>query len=642
MWPALGVAVVGLAAGVVFLLPALGFSLFQAKRPDLITHTVTRESLPVTVVERGTLESANNQELVCKVKAGTRGTFASSIRWVIDDGTQVSKGQLVLELDDSALRDQEATQNIAVSKANSAYIKAKEELEIQRKVNASDVAQKEAALEVAEIDLEKFLGVVRNDELNPLGAVGGAAVTLEEKGEFRMKVDDLSAQLKLAKSDLEAYRDRSAWVERAARSGYQTPSQVGVELAKFDSARDKVEKLAKEKYALEMYTRKRELTDLLSKVRVALAGVEQAVLQAHSKEVQAEAELSTTLSVYMQELDKLNEIREQLTACKLVAPQAGMVVYYKDQNMRFSSGTEGQIVVGAQVKEGQKLLRIPDLTRMQVTAKIHEALVSRVKGDDRRPTGVYEALQAGLMVNPHAFSRLTSTSEFALRAVHESVRDKEYYVARPGQDAEIRVDAFPGRVLKGRVRSVAAVAAQADWGSSDVKLFPTVVSIDDTDVVGLKPDYSAEVTIKVDPGDTKVLTVPLQAVVGTADMGSARKVFVMENGQPEEREVELGIFNDKMVEVKNGLKEGEVVVINPKALLGDKAKGVRDEGDPTGRGAGKGPGGGGQRPGGGGQGGAGGKPGGAGGAPGGGQGGQPGGGGAPKGPGGGGGGRPPQ
>lgn len=328
----------------------------------------------------------------------------------------------------------------------------------------------------------------------------------------------------------------------------------------------------------------------------------------------------------------MNEIREQLAACKLVAPQSGMAVYYKDQNMRFSSGTEGQIVVGAQVKEGQKLLRIPDLSRMQVTAKIHEALVSRVKGDDRRPTGAFETLRTGLAAFGGVFAH-----EDSLPVARDAVRDKEYYVARPGQDAEIRVDAFPGRVFKGRVRSVAAVAAQADWGSSDVKLFPTVVSIDDTDVVGLKPDYSAEVTIKVDPGDAKVITVPLQAVVGTSDMGSTRKVYVLENGQPEEREVELGIFNEKKVEVKKGLKEGEVVVLNPKAILGDKAKGVRDEGDPTGRGAGKGTGGGpggGQRPGGGAPGG--GKP---GGAPGGGQGGQPGGG-APK-PGGGGG-RPPQ
>ncbi len=598
---AAGVAVIGAAIAVAaFVLPQFG--LFQAKRPDLIPHTVQRESLPITVVERGTLESANNLEVVCKVKAGSRGTFASSIKWVIDDGTIVTKGQPIIDLDDSALRDQEQAQSIVVAKANSAYIKAKEELDIQRKVSLSDVAQKLAALEVAELDLEKFLGVVRTDALDPVGALAGGFATLEERGEYKMRVDDLSAQLKLAKSDLEAYRDRSAWVERAARSGYQTPSQVGVEQAKLDAARDKVEKLAKEKYALETYTRKRELADLMSKVRVAVAGHEQALLQAHAKEVQAEAEMSTTHSVYVQELDKLDEIREQLSACKMVAPQSGMVVYYKDPSSRFGSGTEGLIQVGAQVKEGQKLIRIPDLTRMQVNTKIHEALVSRIRGDDRQPTGEYEGLRAGLLVNPHAFSRLLSQSEWSLDQVREQVKDKEYRIASQGQTAQIRVDAFAGRMFTGRVRSVAAVAAQADWNSSDVKLFPTIVSITDAEGVNLRPDMSAEVTVQVDPGENKVLTVPIQAVVGGAEQGLTRRVFVLNDGQPVERAVELGAFNDKKVEVKEGLAEGDVVVLNPKAILGDKARGIREEGDPTGRGASKGAGGG--------------KPGGAGGKPG--------------------------
>jgi multidrug resistance efflux pump len=574
--------------------PSIAGGWFQAKRPDLLTHPVQYEFLPVTVVERGTLESADNREVVCRVKAGARGTFATSIKNVIEDGTPVTKGQWLMDLDDSALRDQEQTQNIAVAKAYTAWVTAKENLEIQYKANISDIAAKLAALEVAELDLEKYTGILRSPDRDPLGAVASAPVTLAEKGEFRMKLDDVSAQLKLAESDLEAYRDRTSWADRSARSGYLTPSQAKVERSKLDSAWDKVEKLQKEKFALETYTRKRELTDLQSKVRVAQAGYEQAVLQAKSKEVQFESEVQTTQSVYLAEVAKMTEIRDQLLACKIVAPQSGLVVYYKDQNSRFGNSNEGLIAVGAQVKEGQKMLRIPNLNKMQVVAKIHEALVSRIKGDDRRPTGHFDSLRVGMMLNPSGFGRLLLQSEWALDTVRESVRDKEYYIAQEGQRATIRVDAFPDRVLQGRVRSKAAVAAQADWSSSDVKLFPTVISIDDTDVAGLMPDMSAEVTIHVDAAPEKVLTVPVQAIVGGADLGTKRKVYVMEGGQPVEREITLGTFNDKKAEVREGLKEDEVVVLNPKAVLGDKAKGTREEGDPSGRGAGKaGPGGGG-------------------------------------------------
>ena len=69
--------------------------------------------LNVSVTEKGTLESADNRDMICKVRAGTKG-FATTINWVIDDGTRVKPGQLLMILDDSALKDQEDNQSITV------------------------------------------------------------------------------------------------------------------------------------------------------------------------------------------------------------------------------------------------------------------------------------------------------------------------------------------------------------------------------------------------------------------------------------------------------------------------------------------------------------------------------------------------
>ena len=41
---------------------------------------------------------------------------------------------------------------------------------------------------------------------------------------------------------------------------------------------------------------------------------------------------------------------------------------------------------------------------------------------------------------------------------------------------------------------------------------------------------------------------------------------------PEEREIQIGLSNEKMAEVQSGLQEGDQVVVNPKAILGDSAK----------------------------------------------------------------------
>jgi hypothetical protein len=228
---------------------------------------------------------------------------------------------------------------------------------------------------------------------------------------------------------------------------------------------------------------------------------------------------------------------------------------------------------------------------MQVNTKVHEAMVSRIRGDDRQSTGYFDSLRVGLLTTPDAFGRLMAHSEQMIGHLREQYRDKEYYLASRGQEATVRIDAFPDRPLKGHVRTVAAVASQQDWMSSDVKVYQTLVTIDDP-VEGLKPDMSAEVTISVEAAGENVLAVPVQAIVGGAEGGTKRKVFVATAAGTQEREVTLGLFNERMAEVKDGLAEGDRVVLNPKVLAGPGAK-TRDDAteQPTrrgGMGAGKG------------------------------------------------------
>ncbi|MFO0936007.1 MAG: hypothetical protein U0798_05755 [Gemmataceae bacterium] len=566
----LGILVVVLGAGLIGTM-YFGKGVFATARPDLLTHKVKSEMLPVTVTERGTLESAENKDVICRVKAGSKASFASTIKWVIDDGTVVTKGQLLMELDDSLLQDQLRSQSIVVEKARSEWVKADQEYAIQIQTNAAAIATAISATELAALDLEKYIGLTPDLEFMSMAAIGGPATMLVEKGEYNKNLDDVSAQLKQAQSDLESYTDRVAWANRAMKQKYITPSQAKAEESKLEATRDKVNQLTKQKFLLTNFIRKKDLTDLKNKHEVAKMNQEKEVRQALSKEVQAEATRKTAFSVFQQELEKLRENEEQIRECKLYSPQDGMVVYYKPDTGRFGNSQQGLIAQGEQVKEGQKMMRIPDLKRMQVNTRVHEAMVSRIRGDDRRSTGILESIRAGLLVNPDALSRLVTHSEPIMTQYREKFRDKEYYIATPGQQANIRVDAKPGQVLKGHVRSVAAVAAQADWMSSDVKVYQTLVLLDES-VEDLKPDMSAEVTIMVDAAKDSVLAVPLQAIVGGAELGPKRKVYVKTATGADEREVELGAFNEKMVEIVRGLNEGEEVILNPKALLGDKVK----------------------------------------------------------------------
>jgi hypothetical protein len=82
----------------------------------------------------------------------------------------------------------------------------------------------------------------------------------------------------------------------------------------------------------------------------------------------------------------------------------------------------------------------------------------------------------------------------------------------------------------------------------------------------------AVVTIYVDSTPEPVLTIPLQALLGSVDMGNKRRCFVMADGRPEMRDLTLGKANETAAEVQDGLKEGDVVILNPAVLLSDKEK----------------------------------------------------------------------
>src|SRR5262249_46584192 len=68
--------------------------------------------------------------------------------------------------------------------------------------------------------------------------------------------------------------------------------------------------------------------------------------------------------------------------------------------------------------------------------------------------------------------------------------------------------------------------------------------------------------------------------------GGKPRCYVMTPRGPEMREIDRGMSDEKYVEVKGGLHEGEDIILNPRALLSDKdKKSVKEEGGP---GAGKG------------------------------------------------------
>ncbi|MDB4664701.1 hypothetical protein OAE63_01755 [bacterium] len=66
---------------------------------DVLTHTVDRQDLTVSITEQGTLESRENVEVKCKVRG------ENTVIWVVENGSEVKKGDVLVKLDTLVIED---------------------------------------------------------------------------------------------------------------------------------------------------------------------------------------------------------------------------------------------------------------------------------------------------------------------------------------------------------------------------------------------------------------------------------------------------------------------------------------------------------------------------------------------------------
>ncbi|MCC6530974.1 MAG: efflux RND transporter periplasmic adaptor subunit [Burkholderiales bacterium] len=152
---------------------------------------------------------------------------------------------------------------------------------------------------------------------------------------------------------------------------------------------------------------------------------------------------------------------------------------------------------------------------------------------------------------------LYQISDLSALWVLADVFEQDLALVQPGQSARITVDALPGRVFNGRVAFLyPTLAAETRTGRLRIEL-PNPGGV-------LKLGMYAGVEIAAGQG-SKRLAVPISAVI---DSGVRRIVLVQRGeGRFEPREVKLGMRADDYVEVLEGVKDGEPVVVAANFLI---------------------------------------------------------------------------
>jgi len=472
-------------------------------KPDLeSTYLVQRGDLTISVTESGSLRAMREENIKSEVEGTTR------IISIVPEGIyitpeDVAVGKVLVELDSSNLRERLAQQEMNLAAATAAYAQAREAYDIQVNQNESNIQAAELKVRFARMDLERYLGErltaqLGHGEVNCAALVASpdlAGAALQEKRKLESAID-------LAREEVSRAEVKLAFTEKLHQSGYVSKEERDADALALTRRRVELEQA---QTALDLFLRyefPKQVLKLLSDLTEATRELERVKARARSELAKAEADRQSRQAHYMLQKDLTEKVRNQVEKCVIRATRPGLVVYANPRDWR---GARTRIEEGAEVRERQAIINLPDLSDMVCEVKIHESAIERI---------------------------------------------------RRGQRCYVTVDALPDQRLEGEVTKVSVLPDSTNWLNPNLKTYATEIALKQTNG-NLKPGMSARAEIIV--ADLRgVIYVPVQAVFVR---GGRHYCYVQGSGRLEVRPVKVGQSNDKFVVIETGLKEGERVLL---------------------------------------------------------------------------------
>ncbi len=315
---------------------------------------------------------------------------------------------------------------------------------------------------------------------------------------------------------LEIAKDRLVWSEKLYKDGFETKGNLDKDRLTFSQTELRLEQARKALELLETFDIPKKQRALEAALQEAKEDLDRVKLQGDRKLAQFTADVESQKKTLELSEAKLARDKKQLAATKIYAPQDGLVVYGSAEGGgHFSS--ESMIEEGAVVRNRQQLINLPDISEFKLKVKIHESHINQVQR---------------------------------------------------GQPAFVVLDSMPDQRFRGVVNKVAPLPdTQSRWGNPDLKVYATEILLTEK-IPDVKPGVSARAEIVI-TNLANVLTVPIQAV--TTRKG--KQVVFLASAPSEPVPVTVGMYNSKFIEITEGLKAGDRVMLSPPFDTKDKDMG---------------------------------------------------------------------
>jgi HlyD family secretion protein len=417
-------------------------------------HRVGRTTLGPIQSAPGRVESSQRTMLRCEMEnltgtgSSAGGGGATTLIWMLPEGTKVKSGEVVARLDAATYEEMLRQQTITVEQAKASHLQAR--------LNH----------EIALLALREYM-----------------------EGTVQETVQGMEGSIALARSDLSRAEQRLAWTMHMNEKGYSSVAQIATDrqtVATLDLA------LKKQLSSQELFQR-----FTLPKTEKTLQGSIKS----------AETSLNNELVRLQRQLERYAILKKQVDNCTIRAPHDGVLFYYKNPNSRGPNSQNTGIEEGMSVRQKQILFYLPDLSEMEVQLALNESVVNRIL---------------------------------------------------PGLRARVGFEALPNLVIEGRVESISQIPVQQSDRGEDIRYFLSIVKLDRT-APGLMPGMSARVEIAL-PQRSDVLAIPHRALV--VERGH-KMCWVCQGEDLVPREVKVGQGTTDLIEICEGLTEGQEIVLDP-------------------------------------------------------------------------------
>ncbi len=242
---------------------------------------------------------------------------------------------------------------------------------------------------------------------------------------------------------------------------------------------------------------------------------------------------------------------------ELVSAQREYVVAAQGVDALYEAATEAQ--------SGMKQLAESSLQRLKNWDISDEQIKALVKTGAAQRTLTFRSPVSGIVMEKKAVQgmrfmpgeMLYQVADLSHVWVIADVFEQDIGLVKSGNKAKVRINAYPDKEFSGTVTYVYPTL------KAETRTIPVRVELSNPGLL-LKPAMFAQVEVMVSP-KAKVLTVPVSAVI---DSGTRQIVLIQHaEGRFQPREVKLGARSDSYVEVLDGVKEGDLVVVTANFLI---------------------------------------------------------------------------